>query len=313
MTSAPIFIVGCPRSGTTLLRRMLDRHPRLAICGATYFDLLVYSRRKAFGDLSDVSCRQRLISEYLASTPMKEAGLDSAESAERLSLEATSYRALFTSILSYYAESQSKPRYGEKTALHALFLGTLCEWFPDAVILHIVRDPRDAVASLQRQAWASGSAVTNARQWLKFTQAARRFSNRPGYLEVRYEDLVIDPARELSRICSFLGEDYSPIMTVPDRQGTVGTDSPTRWQTEITSERLSLWEKQLTAAQIAQIEWVLGTEMERFGYKRNASPASALTVLGGASCAGLDFAGHVSWRPTGTGSAPFRRCFSSAS
>lgn len=90
MTSAPIFIVGCPRSGTTLLRRMLDGHPRLAICGATYFNLLVYSRRKAFGDLGDLSNRRRLISEYLARPPMKAAGLDTAALAERLSQEATS-------------------------------------------------------------------------------------------------------------------------------------------------------------------------------------------------------------------------------
>jgi hypothetical protein len=174
-----------------------------------------------------------------------------------------------------------------------LFLDTLCEWFPNAIILHIVRDPRAAVASLQRQAWASGSVVTNARQWRIFTQAARRFGDWPGYLEIRYEDLVIDPARELRGICAFLGEDYSPLMTVPDRNGTAGSDSPTRWQTEITSGRLSLWEKQLTAPQVAQIEWMLGPEMERFGYNRHASPASALTVLGGASWAALDFAGHV--------------------
>ena len=90
MTSAPIFIVGCPRSGTTLLRRMLDGHPRLAICGATYFNLLVYSRRKAFGDFGDLSNRRRLISEYLARPPMKAAGLDTAALAERLSQEATS-------------------------------------------------------------------------------------------------------------------------------------------------------------------------------------------------------------------------------
>ena len=181
------------------------------------------------------------------------------ELAQRLLREAISYRALFTSILNYYADSQNKPRYGEKTALHALFLGTLLEWFPDAVILHVVRDPRAAVASLRRAPWASNSVVTNARKWVKLNQAARRFRDRPGYLEVRYEALVADPSCELQRICSFLGEDYSPQMLVPDHDRCGGNDVK-RWETAITSERLDIWKEELTSAQVAQIEWVLGPE-----------------------------------------------------
>jgi len=293
MSASPIFIVGCPRSGTTLLRRMLDRHPALAICPETQFHALVYLRRKAFGDLSDPGNRRRLISEYLQSRPMRESGFDRAELAEKLSREGTSYQALFKSILSYYTDSQRKPRFGEKTALHAIFLETLCDWFPDAVILHMVRDPRAAVASLQRQPWASGSVIANARKWLELNQAARQFRKRPGYLEVRYEALVTDPVRELQGICSFLGEEYSPFMTVPDKNSAAGGDDLRRWQTAVTSARLDVWKKELTAAQVSQIEWALGPTMESFGYQRSASPASALIVLEGIGDAALDFAGHV--------------------
>ncbi len=223
---------------------------------------------------------------------MRESGMDSTELAQRLSREATSYQALFTSILRYYADSQNKPRYGEKTALHALFLGTLLEWFPDATILHVVRDPRAAVASLQRAPWASSSVVTNARKWLTLNQAARRFRDRPGYLEVRYEALVTDPSGELQKICSFLGEDYAAQMLVPDQNRTAGDEDVKRWQTAITSERLDIWRGELTAAQVAQIEWVLGPAMESFGYERSAPSASALTVLRGLSYAALDYAAH---------------------
>jgi len=293
MPAPPVFIVGCPRSGTTLLRRLLERHPALAICGETQFHLLVYVRRKAFGNLENPAKRAHLIREYLASRPMRESGLDTSELRDRLAREATSYQALFTSILSYYADSQNKPRCGEKTALHALFLETLREWFPGALILHMVRDPRAVVASLQGAPWASSSVVTNTRKWIKLNQAARQFHDQPGYLEVRYEALVQSPAGELQKICSFLGEEYSPGMLVPDQNRAAGGDSLRRWQMAITPERVDAWKTELTAAQVAQIEWVLGSKMESFGYERSAPSASALTVLRGLTDAAIDFAGHA--------------------
>jgi len=296
MTAPPIFIVGSPRSGTTLMRRILDRHPALAICAETHFLPLVYLRRKAFGDLGDARNRQRLIAKYLASRPIKKSGLNTAELAERLSREATSYQAMFTSMLTYYADSQRKQRYGEKTPRHALFLDTLCEWFPNAVILHMLRDPRAAVASLQRVPWASSSVILNARRWLKLNQAARRFHEHPGYLEVRYEALVTDPVSELLKICAFVGEEYSPSMLVPEENSTAGIDSQRRSRDEVTPARLEIWRNELTAAEVAQIEWVLGPELESFGYERSVSPASALTVLRGVGYAAIDLAGHVTVR-----------------
>jgi hypothetical protein len=293
-SASPIFIVGCPRSGTNLMRQMLDRHPSLAICGETHFNRLVYLRRKAFGDLSDLANRRRLISAYLESPQIERAGLDaSADFAERLSREATSYRAMFTAILSFYADTKGKPRYGEKTPQHALFLGTLCEWFPDAVILHMVRDPRACVASLRRESWAPDSVLLNARTWLKLNQAARRFHNRPGYHQVRYEALVTDPVSELRKICYFLGEEYSPSMLAPQAVFTGDSGSPKRSLTAVTSERVELWRKELKGSELAQVEWALGPNLESFGYAREASQASASAVLRGVSYAAFDLARFV--------------------
>lgn len=293
MTAPPIFIVGSPRSGTTLMSRLLDRHPALAICGETHFHRLVYLRRKAFGDLGDLANRRRLIGEYVTSRHIRRAGLNTTEFAERLSREATSYRAMFSAILSYYAETQGKPRCGEKTPQHAFFLETLCEWFPNAVILHMIRDPRAAVASLQRAVWSPGSVVTNARTWLKHNRAARLFRGRTGYLEVRYEALVTDPATELRKICALIGEEYSPLMQQPEAVFTATSKPTLRSRAAVTSERLDVWRKELTAAHIAQIEWVLGPDLESFGYTRSAPPASAFTVLRGVSYAAFDYGRFV--------------------
>src|ERR1700722_5792457 len=104
-TEAPIFIVGASRSGTTLLKNLLSRHPRIWICGESHFHHYVYQRRWAFGDLSDPKNRERVIDEYLALKRLLFV-TDHAGLRQRLLLEATSYQAMFTSFVKFHADSQ---------------------------------------------------------------------------------------------------------------------------------------------------------------------------------------------------------------
>ena len=120
--AAFIFIVGCPRSGTTLMRWILNRHPSIAIGKETHFRRLVYVRRKAFRDLSNLENRRRLIAEYLASRQMQKSKLDTPEFADKLMREATSYQAMFTSMLRYSAELQ-----GSRATVKRLRT-TRCSW-----------------------------------------------------------------------------------------------------------------------------------------------------------------------------------------
>jgi len=176
----------------------------------TQFFRYVYSRRKAFGDLNRADNRRRLVTEYLGSLRIRRPGIDVAGLESRLLGAANSYRSFLASILEDLAKSQGKPRCGEKTPQHAIFAETLCEWFPGAAIIHLVRDPREVVASLQRVPWASNSVVTNARIWVRYNLAARQSRHRPEYLMVCYQDLVVRPEQELLRICTHLNEQYSP-------------------------------------------------------------------------------------------------------
>lgn len=126
----PVFIVGSPRSGTTFLRIVLNRHPCLAICGETRFFAEVYKRRRLFGDLVNPANRRRLVERYLSTARIRRLELDVPGLKEKLLREATSYRALFTGILEYHAESQGKKRFGEKTPHHVFHAETLCQWYP---------------------------------------------------------------------------------------------------------------------------------------------------------------------------------------
>ena len=289
-SEAPIFVVGAPRSGTTLLRNILSRHPRIAVCGETRFNHYVYKRRLAFGHLGDPRNRRRLVEEYLALDRLHRLIVDHGVLAERLMREATSYQALFTCLVRYYAESQGKERWGEKTPQHALFSETLCEWYPGGTVIHLVRDPRDVVASLQRMSWAWDSVVQNARTWLQCNLAARRCRHRPQYFPVRYETLVTEPEQEVTRICARLGEEYVPAML--DARAQDMFPPPVaysrRAQQPVTTERLGKWREELRAEEVSLIEWVVGRHMETFGFQRVAAPPSTAAIARGLAFAVFD-------------------------
>ena len=275
----PIFIVGAPRSGTTLLRNMLDRHPAIAICRETVFFDYVYRRRRTFGSLSELRNRQRLIKEYLSTQRIRHMEMDSQALEQTLLREGTSYPAFFAALLGFYAKVHAKRRCGEKTPRHALFTETLCQWYPGARIIHLLRDPRDVVASLLRMPWADRNVLGNARLWLRCNLAALGSRHRPQYLAVRYEELVTGPEQELRRVCAFVDEDYSPAMLVPNAGPTGDLPWYRRAGQPLTTERMGKWREQLTTDEAALVEWFVGQHMQTFGYQPvNRSPASRTIV-----------------------------------
>jgi hypothetical protein len=288
--NAPIFIVGAPRSGTTLLRNMLNRHPAIAICRETEFHRLVFQRRRAFGGLSDVRNRQRLVKQYLLTRRIQRMQMDSRALEQALLREGTSYEAFLASLLRFYAQAHGKKRCGEKTPMHALFTETLCEWYPGAIIIHILRDPRDVVASLLRVPWASQNVLGNAHLWVQCNVAARRSRHRPNYLLVRYEELVAQPELELRHICAFIDEEYSPAMLVPNWDPTAHQPWYRRAEEPVTTERVEKWREQLTANQVSLTEWVVGSHMQTFGYEPAERSPSARTIIRGLASAAFDAA-----------------------
>jgi len=286
----PIFIVGAPRSGTTLLRNMLNRHPAIAIYRESDFHHYVYRRRRSFGSLGDLPNRQRLVKEYLSTGCVKRMQMDLQALEARLLEEGVGYEAFFLSLLRYFAHTQGKRRCGEKTPRHALITEALCEWYPGASIIHMVRDPRDVVASFLRMPWADHNVLGNARLWVRFNLAARRSRHRPNYLLVRYEQLVTQPEQELRRICTFVGEDYSADMLVPNYDPTADRPWLRRAEEPVNTERLGKWREQLTEDQVALIEWMVRPHMQTFGYEPAGRSPEILTIARGMVSAAYDAA-----------------------
>ena len=284
----PVFIVGSPRSGTTLLRNMLNRHPAIAICRATDFYHYVYLRRKSFGDLSDLGNRRRLVKEYLNLQRIQRMQVDLGPLESILLREGVSYQAFFASLWRYYAHVHGKRRCGEKNARHAMFTETLCKWYPGSRILHLVRDPRDAVASLLRMPFAPNNPIGAARLWQAHNRAALRSQGRPQYQQVRYEQLVADPEGSLRRICNFIGEEYSPDMLVPNKDGTADRPWLHRAQEQVTAQRVQRWRQELSANDLSLVEWVVGSDMKAFEYAPAGRPPSVAAIVRGLASGAVD-------------------------
>jgi hypothetical protein len=184
----PIFVIGSPRSGTTLLRMILDSHPRISCGEETHFLRALHSI---------VGRDWPLVASY---------GLPRDWWLARI-------RGLYSDFQSEVLARSGKARWAEKDPTYTLHLAFIEELFPDALFVHLLRDGHDVVASF-RDRWGYRSAARAARtEWARYVEAAgelgRRLDERR-FLEVRYERLVADPVPEAQRLFAFLGEDFMP-------------------------------------------------------------------------------------------------------
>jgi hypothetical protein len=268
-----VFIVGCPRSGTTLLQRMLDAHPAVAVAPETFFIRRFWTHRATYGDLQHDAAFERLLRDITATPAFDEMGLDAdafrtaAQNGER------SYAALFRLLLRRFADQRGAAVVGEKTPNHVLYLPTLHDFFPDARFIHLVRDPRAVVNSWRSVPWSSGRVWRDAEIWVEYVAAGRAAA--PGLSEalqvVSFEDLVRAPERVLRRVCAHLTLDYDPAM-VAFHERTPQTVNVERepWKANTTqpidpsvAER---WRTALTPGQVVEVEAVAAEEMPHWGY-----------------------------------------------
>jgi hypothetical protein len=209
--SPPVIVLGVGRSGTTLLRVMLDRNSELAIPYESFFVVPLARRHgrrpKLDAFLEDL---ERFYQLY-------EWGIEPDDVRPRLREGMTTGEAI-AAVFEVYAEREGKPRWGDKTPLYMQSLPLLERLFPDARWVHLIRDGRDAALSFlalpegfSGKTWAQPrTAAQFAARWRSEILAARRL--RGHYLELRYEDLVAEPERELRSVCEHASLTWEPAM-----------------------------------------------------------------------------------------------------
>jgi hypothetical protein len=283
------FIVGSPRSGTTLLRLMLDSHPLVAIPPETGF--LPRAIRSTHGSNER---RRRHFEETLVNYPAAAPGwadfgispdaLASAlQSSERFRVDDA-----LRSFYRIYAARFGKSRWGDKTPGYGRSMRLIRRTLPEARFIHVIRDGRDAALSLRHLWFSPGTDLkTLAWHWRGNVEAIRREAAGCLYLEVRYEDLILDTASTLKRICAFLDLDYDSGMLGYHHRAAVrlgehhGRETPAgvtlltrsqrigqQWRvtTPPDASRVFLWKTAMCDSERAGFEAVAGKLLQALGY-----------------------------------------------
>jgi hypothetical protein len=290
------FVVGMNRSGTTLLRMMLDAHPELTIPPETHFvpDVIKACRRRG-AKPEDVLAAMKSRREWGDFNLGDEEMLSLLRERGRTLDPGEALRAFYEA----YAAREGKPRWGEKTPRYVGKMRQIQAALPEARFVHVVRDGRDVALSVLDRTVRELTAADVAKRWKRKIRKARDAAPKlDHYVEVRYEDLILDTEPTLRRVCEFIELPWDDAVLdyyerSPDRlaemkralpadERSAELDVDRRMAThEMTTkppdaDRVSRWKQQMSDSDRAQFEQVAGAMLADLGYETSAPAGGAV-------------------------------------
>jgi len=278
-TNPFVFVVGAPRSGTTLLKRMLDAHPEIAMTPETWWITRFYKRR--IGVTAEGRVTPEIVPRLMEDRRFLRLGLD-MDAVGRLVQRgaALSYPDFVSGVFDLYGRGVGKRLVGDKTPGYVRNLSLLHSLWPRANIVHIIRDGRDVWLSIrgwakaQRtvghyESWQEDPAATAALWWkwhVGLGREAGRTLPPERYREIRYEDLVRNPAEQCAEICSFLDVPYDASM-LRYHEGRANVPSKHPWFPPTAG--LRDWRSQMPGEEVERFEAVAGDLLDALGYMRS--------------------------------------------
>lgn len=275
--AAPLFIVGVPRSGTTLLTSYLVSHPNIESGAETQF----FNKIRQDEDALEYALQEKnwpeaaydLMKEKLTLSGVSVLDLyrkDRESIILYLSSRKPSLGAMLESIVTRNSDTSYPRRWLEKTPNHINHLDEIRTYFPSAKILLIIRDPRDSAASIAKLPWAPKSTLANAllvENWLSNTY--KGFEENSNCLTVSYERLITNTEDELKKVFSFIGEEYSSSILEKKSAAEVTTVAEP-WKQDvhkaIDKNHLALWKKRVSQPVLTQIEGIMSACLDFFSY-----------------------------------------------
>jgi hypothetical protein len=281
-----LFVVGAGRSGTSLLRTVLDGHSHLAVSHEGRFVYPLSRRRRRYERPSGFDI-DAFAADLLADPAVRgNLGLDAAGVQRALAgAPITDYPDAVRRVFADYARRDGKPRYGDKMPAYVLRMPALATMFPEARFVHIVRDGRDVALSAAAFAGRPGDPIGLGIDWRRRVAAGRAAGRLLGdgrYHELRYEHLVTDPATTVRSLCRYLDVDFEPdMLRVPERH----VRAPAKLQANPRHARLAepiapsqrSWRTDMERADVERFEAAAGDLLEELGYERGA-PHPSLTA-----------------------------------
>ncbi len=212
--TVPAFITGCGRSGTTLLRAMLDAHPELAVPPESYFVVALLKQREVFEPGGTLD-RAALETELAAAPSFREWQLPVSDLADHEAFAAADdVPAALAAAYEAYAHRAGKRRAVDKTPFQGPNIELIAASFPGARFIHLVRDGRNVAQSLASMDFGPDRLDGAIQEWRRHVDAIDDYARDRGdeVLTVRYEDLVAEPTAVLTAICDHLGLPFDQAM-----------------------------------------------------------------------------------------------------
>lgn len=277
MKNRPIFIVGAPRSGTTLLQYMLRSHPTISLpTGESHFIIPLYKNANNFGDLSQRE-NVKLVLQAMADqsaeflyTDLHGLKFDIEELADEFFQDGRqSIRDVITGLFEKNSAGEGKQRWGDKTPYYVLHIPKILEWWPNAQIIHLIRDGRDVALSILERSHDFGiyNFYIAAEQWQKYAETGRKLGKDippEQYLELRYEEILEDQAAAIRRVCEFLDETYSEEL-LNFKKASIAGKTPFL-QKPIQKNNQAKWKSAMNWRQLCVFESVASNSLQSFGY-----------------------------------------------
>jgi hypothetical protein len=274
-----VFLVGCPRSGTTLLGRIGNAHPELAIVHETRWIPRCFQWRE--GLTAEGLVTNGLVSRLLDRRVLESLQIDESEM-EKLVRESVGvhFASFVTTLFDRYGEREGKPRVGDKSPGYVRYLDLLHGLWPEAKFVHIIRDGRDVCLSVLD--WRKGATsfstfeedpvITAGVWWEWYVRLGRETGSRLGpglYHELCYESLVAEPERESAKLCEFLGIAYDPSL-LRFHEGRMrskpGLSTKAAWLP--VTGGLRDWRTAMDADDVLRFEAAAGELLDELGYTR---------------------------------------------
>ena len=281
MTAPPFFIVGFQRSGTTLLRLMLDNHPDIAIPLDTVGLWARYEDRLAdYGGLADEAEVGRMVRDILADERIRLWQVPLAADHILALRRYPGLPGLMDAFHLAYAEARGKRQWSDKDPGNMHRIDRLHRWFPTCRIVHIIRDGRDACLSHRGQSFGVQDLTECADLWREQVEWVRRMGVLLGasrYHELQYEDLVARPEEVLRGVAAFLGLPWAPeMLTYHERvDRSVPEEKRHLWpllNQRPVADNAGRWREGMTAGERICFERRAGRMLAKLGYETLPSP-----------------------------------------
>jgi len=274
-SKAPVFVLGCGRSGTTLLYHMILSAGNFAVYRTESNAINLLEPR--FGDLSVRSNKEKLMEAWLGSKLGQRSGLDPASITAKVLADCRNGGDFLRIVMSEVARQQGVERWADCTPEHLLHLERIKETIPDALIIHIIRDGRDVALStaklgyIRRMWWdKTPNEMVAGLYWEWMIQKGREDGRElgPDYTEVRFEQLISDPRATLKTLSSFVEQelDYEHIL----KAGIGSVSEPNTSFNDPPGSNfnpLGRWKKGFTPERLAMFESLVGNTLEELGYE----------------------------------------------